>query len=103
MADLRIVSGIVEPSGTVAGGSGFRVVVVDPGLYAVLLDTAFNVKPAVTATQIYPWPMNPDSGGGNTNDNAVIVFIDNDRIHIKVGDNNGNARARAFSFIAVGL
>jgi hypothetical protein len=101
MADPRIVSGIVDPSGTPFSGSGFRVDVVDPGLYTVLFDTAFNIIPAVTATQIYPWPMKPDSGGGQTTDNAVIVYVTNDRVRIKVGNNNGTGTNRAFSFIAI--
>jgi hypothetical protein len=102
MADHRIVSGIVDPSGTPFSGSGFRVDVVNPGLYTVLFDTAFNIIPAVTASEIYPWPLKADSEGGNTKDNAVIVYLSSDRVRIKVGDKDGTALNRAFCFIAVG-
>lgn len=90
--------GIIQPDAKIFSGSGFRVDKTDVGVYTILFDTAYNSVPAVTATQIYPWPMDPSSHGGDTRDNVVVVFIATDRVRIHTGDNTGAATDRAFSF-----
>jgi len=96
------VSGVVDPFGKVFSGAGFKVEKVDTGLCTIIFTEEFNTVPAVTATQIYPWPFDADSKGGDTRDNAVIVYIAVDRVRIKTGDDEGKAKNRAFSFIAAG-
>jgi hypothetical protein len=97
-----IISGVVDPTGKPFSGSGFKVDKTDRGLYTVLFIEEFNIVPAVTATEIYPWPLDSGAHGGSTKDNCTIPYVSSDRVRIKTGDSEGNAQDRAFTFIASG-
>jgi hypothetical protein len=97
---MQTVSGVVDPNGKAVSGSGYRVDKTDTGIYTIMFDTPFNIVPGASVTQIYPWPLDPKSHGGNPLDNCTIAYIANDRVRIVTGDRSGNKQDRAFSFIA---
>jgi len=96
----RMVCGYVSASGNVISGTGYRVDHVDPGLYTVFFDTAFNTIPSVVVTQVFNGDINYH--GGDTRDNAVVVGILADRFRVVVGEQNGSHSDRRFTFIAAG-
>lgn len=102
-SETRVLYGIVDPSGGIVSGSGFRVDHVDKGIFTVFFEKPFNILPAFSVTEIFPWPMDRASHGGSTKDNGVVIAIENDRVRLKVGDGSGDATNRAFTFIVVGI
>lgn len=96
---LYTVRGIVNPNGSAAHGTGYKVTRASVGVFDIYFTPAFQNYPAVVATQLFPGDVN--NGGGDTRDNAVVVGITPARVRIKTGDGGGGASDRWFSFIAM--
>lgn len=99
--NLRLIRGVVQPSGGIDSGAGFSVWHRGPGMYEVTFSAAFAGRPAVSVTQVYPDPGN-FGPGGDTRDNAIITGIDKNRFQVSTGGGDGVRGDRWFSFIVMG-
>ena len=99
--NYRIVCGTIRSDGAVLSGAGFTVQKLGTGLYQINFNPIFNMRPAASVTQIYPYADNFGTGG-DTRDNAVITGINNSALKLKTGESGGNAQDRSFTFVVVG-
>lgn len=88
----RIIHGMVDKSGNIIAGSGFRVSIVGPfpDAYKVTFDRPFSSQPTVTATGI--------GLGGN----VTIAWIFDDFTPNSFTLRLNSSGAKGFSFIAIG-
>ncbi|AFY54239.1 hypothetical protein Riv7116_1691 [Rivularia sp. PCC 7116] len=100
-SNLRIIRGLIRPSGSPYSGEGFKSEKKGKGIYQITFDQEFSDYPAVIATQDYP--ASSTSTTGNTLDNAVVSYINPRYCIIKCGNSKGDASDRYFSFLCIGL
>ena len=99
--NLRIIRGLIRPSGSPYSGEGFKSVKKQTGIYQITFDQKFSDYPAVIATQQFP--ASSSGGTGNPLDNAVVAYINPKYCIIKCGNSKGSASDRYFSFLCIGL
>ena len=100
-SNLRIIRGLIRPSGSPYSGEGFKSEKKQKGIYQITFDQKFSDYPAVIATQDYP--ASSSGNTGNTLDNAVVSYINREYCIIKCGNSKGDASDRYFSFLCIGL
>jgi hypothetical protein len=93
----RIVSGVVDGTGTAQAAVGFTVTKVETGLYDITFAPPFAAIPAASVTQIWT-----GSEPSDTRDNAILVSLEQTKMRVKTGNNTGAPTDRSFSFIAIG-
>jgi hypothetical protein len=94
-----VVSGVVNPDGSIARGAGFTVAKTGTGLYAITFAPAFAVVPAIAVTVDTDW------ASGNISGNALVIAMDGltaAGVTIVAWDyGDGQRRDRLFTFLAV--
>ena len=74
----NIISGQVNPDGSINQGTGFAVAHNSAGSYTISFNTAFNAPPAVSATQIAPQDVHVQCAGLVTiTPSSVTIFFEN--------------------------
>jgi hypothetical protein len=95
LGGLRIVSGTVNSTGSILGGTGFTITKGATGLYSILFTTAFSGIPDVVVTPI----TNLDRGGAQLSTGTRTAA----QIDVFLFDTSSAANAdTSFAFIASG-
>ena len=67
-----IITGTINPDGTIASGDGFTVVQLGVGRYQITFGTPFTGLPTVLATKVFGSPAVDAGAGVEPAENAIV-------------------------------